>query len=182
MNSELQLIPLYSPTDKDWNEAFGLYQAAFPEKERRSVADHVRAMEDPRLSTNAIHFNGEFAGIFFFWVFDEFCYGEYLAILPQLRGHNIGSKVVEILTARDKKVVLEIEPPEDEMSIRRLGFYLRSGFIRNPQHYIHPSFCRPFEPHQLILMSYPSLLTSVEFERLMKYIKLPLLTYSEHTK
>lgn len=182
MNSELQLIPLRAQSDKDWEAACELYENAFPQKERRSIEDHLRALEDSRFSVNVIHFNGEFAGIFFFWVFAEFCYGEYLAILPQLRGHNIGSKVIDILKERYEKVVLEIDPPEDEMAIRRLGFYERAGFVKNPQLYIHPSFCRPFEPHQLILMSYPNLLTDLEFEQLMVYIKFPLLMYSEQDK
>lgn len=182
MNLELQLIPLRSESDKDWMEATRLYEEAFPRKERRSLEDHLRAMEDSRFSSNVIHYGGEFAGIFFYWVFEEFCYGEFLAISPQLRGENIGSKVISLWTKKQKKVVLEIEPPEDEMSIRRLGFYKRAGFVANPQLYIHPSFCRPFEPHQLILMSHPNLLTTSEFEQLMVYIKHPTLTYSEHDK
>jgi len=171
---------LNSPLDSDWSRAMELYQNAFPHKERRSIEDHIRALKDPRFSSNTIYFKDKFAGIFFFWTFDEFSYGEFLAIEPTMRSHNIGSQLINSWAERCGRIFLEIEPPTDEMAIRRKGFYERNGFVANPQLYVHPSFCRPFEPHQLIIMSCPTALSTQEFERMLEYIKAPVLTYSEH--
>ena len=177
---DIQFKKLSSPLDKDWSKAMKLYEESFPSKERRSIQDHIRAIADPRFYSNTIYFGDEFAGIFFFWEFSEFCYGEFLAIEPSMRSHKIGSRVINHWADKYERVFLEIEPPTEEMAIRRKGFYERNGFVANSHHHVHPAFCRPFEPHQLILMSRPSLLSDAEFEAITEYIQKPVITYSEH--
>ena len=78
------------------------------------------------------------------------------------------------------KVILEIDPPEDEISIRRLHFYERLGFTANPHEYTHPSFRRPFHPHRLVLMSRPGALSDDEARRFADFIRERVLRYSEH--
>ena len=60
--------------------------------------------------------------------------------------------------------ILEIDPPEDEISRRRRGFYERNGFVYNEYDYIHPSYLRPPQPHRLMVMSYPEAISPAEFE------------------
>ena len=75
---------------------------------------------------------------------------------------------------------MEIDPPEDEISVRRQHFYQRLGFVVNPYAYIHPSFRRPFHPHRLVLMSYPEALTYEEARGFADFIRERVLRYSEH--
>ena len=57
------------------------------------------------------------------------------------------------------KVILEIDPPEDGISRRRLGFYQRHGFVPNPQFdYIHPPYTDEGKPFPLLLMTHETLL------------------------
>ena len=77
-------------------------------------------------------------------------------------------------------VILEIDPPVDDISIRRRHFYERLGFVANPYEYIHPSFRKPFTPHQLILMSYPGPLTYDEARGFADFVRETVLGYSEH--
>ena len=89
---------------------------------------------------------------------------EHLAVEPVLRGHNYGARILHDLCRRAGRVILEIDPPEDEISRRRRGFYERNGFVYNEYDYIHPSYLRPPQPHRLMVMSYPEAISPAEFE------------------
>lgn len=81
---------------------------------------------------------------------------------------------------RSGRVILEIDPPVDDISIRRLHFYERLGFVANPYQYIHPSFRKPFTPHRLVLMSYPGAITYEEARSFADFVREAVLRYSEH--
>ncbi|MEG0498277.1 MAG: GNAT family N-acetyltransferase [Alistipes sp.] len=181
MESNIQFIPFNSPTNKGWDEAWELYQNSFPYKEIRSLEDHLQAMKDPRFAAEGIWLDDKLIGIFYYWRWrNEFYYGEHLAIIPELRNANMGSKVLTQFCAKIKGVILEIDPPIDDISKRRKVFYERLGFVANPQEYLHPSFREPFLTHQLVLMSYPALLTNDEIREFADFIREVVLRYSEH--
>ena len=137
-----------STADAGWAAAYRLYEASFPPCERRSVWD-----------------GDLFVGLVFWWLADEgYAYLEHLAVEPVLRGHNYGARILHDLCRRAGRVILEIDPPEDEISRRRRGFYERNGFVYNEYDYIHPSYLRPPQPHRLMVMSYPEAISPAEFE------------------
>lgn len=177
----LQFIPFRSRSDEGWAEARELYENSFPACERWNEADYDRAFDDPLFEADAIRRDGEFVGILFHWTCDGFHYVEHLAVSPRLRGQNMGSRALEAF-CRGKRVILEIDPPEDEISIRRLHFYERLGFVANPHNYIHPSFRKPFQHHRLVLMSRPGPLGDDEARRFADFIREHVLLYSEHER
>lgn len=63
-------------------------------------------------------------------------------------------------------------------SLRRLHFYERAGFVRNPQPYLHPSYGDPAEPHPLVLMSRPGPLGDEALRRFERFIRERVLRYS----
>lgn len=141
----------------------------------RSFVPSVRAPQPngtttPRSPTARLHaesvWDGDlFVGLVFWWLADEGCaYLEHLAVEPVLRGHNYGARILHDLCRRAGRVILEIDPPEDEISRRRRGFYERNGFVYNEYDYIHPSYLRPPQPHRLMVMSYPEAISPAEFE------------------
>ena len=160
MTQQLRFIPFKSRSDKGWAEAWALYEASFPDCERWDGGD-------------------EFIGILFHWNAGDYRYVEHLAVSPRLRGQNMGSKALAAF-CQGRRVILEIDPPEDEISVRRQHFYQRLGFVANPYAYIHPSFRRPFHPHRLVLMSYPEALTYEEARGFADFIRERVLRYSEH--
>ena len=163
MTERLQFIPFKSRADKGWDEAWALYEISFPDCERWNAAGYDRAFGDP-------HFH---------WKAGDFHYVEHLAVSPRLRGQNMGSKALAAF-AEGRRVILEIDPPEDEISVRRLHFYQRLGFVENPQEYIHPSFRKPFHAHRLLLMSRPGPLTNEEARDFADFVRERVLRYSEH--
>ena len=58
-----------------------------------------------------------------------------------------------------KTVILEIDPPKDEVSIRRKQFYERNSFIENPYFHIHPPYHKENQGHELLIMSSPIQIT-----------------------
>lgn len=181
METDIKFIPFTSPADKGWDAAWTLYENSFPYKECRSLEDHLRALEDPHFRANGIWCGEHLAGILYHWLWrDGIRYIEHLAISPELRGQNMGSQTLAAFCAATKGTILEIDPPVDEISVRRLHFYQRLGFIENPQEYLHPSFREPFETHKLVLMSYPCSLTNNEVRDFANFVRTEVLRYSEH--
>ena len=177
----LQFLPIGSRYDALWAEVWALYEASFPACERWNGDDYDRAFADPLFEAAAIRFDGAFAGLLFHWKGDGFHYVEHLAVSPRLRGQGMGSRALAAF-CEGRRVILEIDPPEDERSVRRLHFYERLGFVANPHEYIHPSFRRPFQPHRLILMSRPGPLTDAEARRFADFVREQVLRYSEHER
>ncbi|MMZ64037.1 hypothetical protein D1872_263320 [compost metagenome] len=61
-------------------------------------------------------------------------------------------------------IILEVEPPEEEMARRRIGFYERLGFCLNAFDYVQPPLRQNAEELKLLIMSYPSPLTLQQFK------------------
>lgn len=142
METDLKFRPFRSPADPGWDEAWAIYQNSFPQKEIRSLEDHLQALSDPHYTADGIWSDGRLIGILYYWTAPEYVYIEHLAISPDLRGANMGSRVLEAFCRKAGRIVLEIDPPETEIAVRRLRFYERLGFVRNDYHYVHPSFQR----------------------------------------
>ncbi len=178
MTHDLQLRPFRSPADEGWAEAMTIYREAFPRRERRDDATQAAALADPAFRAEGIWLNDKIAGLVFYWEHPEFHYIEHLALSPAMRARNIGSEVLETF-CRNRRVILEIEPPEDTLTVRRLRFYERAGFVANPHSYIHPSYGEPAEPHRLVLMSSPKALGNDEARVFADFVRERVMGYSQ---
>ena len=75
-----------------------------------------------------------------------------------------GALVTHFLQNTTQPIILEVEPPTDNTSQRRIAFYQRLGFHLNPYHYEQPSM-QPGQPAiPLYIMSYPKPLRKDTFE------------------
>ena len=171
---------LQDSQDSLYLQAMQLYQSSFPLHEQRKPDAQRAILKEPDYQFNLLMEEDHLMGELLCWETQEFIYVEHLCILPQLRGQHCGSRALELLEQRGKPVILEIDPPVDDISIRRRHFYERLGFVANPYEYIHPSFRKPFTPHQLILMSYPGPLTYDEARGFADFVRETVLGYSEH--
>ena len=70
-----------------------------------------------------------------------------------------------------KTIILEIDPPVDEKSKRRMGFYERVGFLPNSFDHIHPPYHNGIKGHELVVMSYPDKLSISEYDLFFQYLK-----------
>ncbi len=123
-------------------------------------------MRDPRYHCQIFYQDGLLLGFIFWWACGEQIYIEHLAINPALRGRNYGSRLLaEFCERAGKTVILEIDPPEDEIAIRRLRFYQGLGFCLNDYAHLHPPYHPDYEGHALRVLSYPKLLEEEAYQR-----------------
>jgi GNAT superfamily N-acetyltransferase len=118
-----------------------LYLSAFPPEVRREYNELIKQIYFENCVVNLIYVNQKIAGFIILWSFNEFVFIEHFAIESGLRGQGIGEKVLEWIRKNFNKTgILETEPPLDEISSRRVNFYLRNGFYLLERHYLQPSY------------------------------------------
>lgn len=152
-----------------YQDALALYRASFPPHEQREAAS-----QQAILGNEAYHFDllldaGEWVGEALYWDAGDFLYLEHFCIRPELRNRRYGQKALEVLCRRP--LILEIDPPVDEISIRRKGFYERCGLAANPYPHVHPPYHAGNRGHDLVLMTAPRQITSQEFDEFTRFLR-----------
>ncbi len=109
-------------------------------------------------------------GLLLYWEAEDFRYVEHFCVRPELRGRRYGAKALEVLGRDGKPVVLEIDPPVDEIARRRQGFYQRCGFAVNPYPHVHPPYRPEYPGHELVVLSSPRALTPAEYGAFACYL------------
>lgn len=150
----IQFLRLSSKEDRFFRAAMQLYEKSFPACERREMEDHLLALKDDRYHCDVIVENDKLIGIFFYWKLGWFIYGEHLAIDPKLRGKSYGTKILRAFCSKHKEMILEIEPPKDDITIRRLHFYKRLGFKLQPFNHFQVNYRKEDKNLQLKIMTY----------------------------
>lgn len=138
----IQLRRITDPGDKDLQQLMQLYEEAFPETERRNLEQLKHLVADKKeMIFNAIESEGVLAGFFVYWDFTDFYYLEYLAVYPEMRNQKIGQQLLQYVAEHLKGIrFLEVEPPVDEMTTRRVNYYRRNGYEVVDKGYYQPSY------------------------------------------
>ena len=127
----MRLDVLNKKDEKVVAKLLDLYETSFPASERRDrtkLTDMIGTNDFMRFCA-IIDNHDQLAGLFIYWDFPQFVYGEHFAIFPEMRNHGVGRDLLGHLFAiTDKPIYIEVEPAEDEMSVRRVEFYRRNGF------------------------------------------------------
>ncbi|MGN0231991.1 MAG: GNAT family N-acetyltransferase [Muribaculaceae bacterium] len=136
-----------------------LYESSFPIDERRDYENFINILNTKSniFSLEAsVTENGEIIGFISHWDFEDFIYIEHFTVDEALRGHGYGREIIESFMSRTQlPIILEVELPDCEMSIRRIKFYERLGFkLHNNVKYIQPSYGQGRKEIELKLMTY----------------------------
>lgn len=163
---------LTTSSGEAYEKAMELYRISFPVHEQRLPASQAGVM-----GTEAYHFDliydGEtWVGLLLSWETAEFFYVEHFCIRPEMRGRQYGQRALELLNGRGKRVILEIDPPVDEVSVRRKAFYERAGYRENGFSHVHPPYREGFEGHKLVVMSHSGPLSAAEYGAFRDYLDL----------
>jgi GNAT superfamily N-acetyltransferase len=167
----MKLERIFENTKKHYKAAYELYQRSFPKEERRDLDEHEKVMQHRDYRFDVILEEDRLLGIMLFWETENFIFLEHFATLEDVRGNGIGSKALELFKASGKTVILEIEPPTDTLTRRRLGFYQRNGMILNPHHHIQAKYRVNDVDLELKIMSYPKELSEREYAEFYAYMK-----------
>ena len=160
---------LKNTSDNDFHKAWKLYEDAFPLEERRSLSAQVSILKKDNYNFDVLNDGKQFIGFILWWDFETLRYVEHFATSPQQRNKGFGKLILEkFMKSNDKPILLEVELPHSTINQRRIKFYERTGFKLNPHYYEVPPIQEGHSPLQLLLMSYPSLLSAEDVERFIK--------------
>lgn len=157
--------------DPRYETARTLYRRSFPRHEQREAASQAAILAHPAYRFDLIYDGDEFVGLLLCWETDDFIYVEHFCIEPDKRGCRYGSRALELLGAEGKTVILEIDPPIDEISIRRRGFYERAHFRANPYPHVHPAYHADCKGHELVIMSAPAPINQARYDAFNDYLR-----------
>ena len=166
----MEFIRLTTPADPRFAEAMALYRQSFPLHEQREAPSQAAALAQADYRFNLIQDGDALLGLLLCWEAPAFCYVEHFCIDPGLRGQGCGAQALALLRAQGRPVILEIDPPVDGISRRRLGFYRRAGYCENPYPHVHPPYRAAYGGHPLVVLSCPAPLAPAEYARFSDYL------------
>lgn len=175
----MKWIRLRSSDEKYFNQAWAIYEQSFPVFEQRLLRDQQAAMKDEEFYFIAIVEEERVIAIVGYWIYPHFIYIEHLAVHPEVRGQKIGTKVLHELRELQKTLILEIDPPVDNISIKRLHFYENVGFKLNDYPHVHPAYRLEYKGHELKVLSYPQGISLHVFKIFRQYLNDTVMKYSE---
>lgn len=140
---------IHNTEDQLWTLFLDTYTTSFPINEQRPTDDIIRLLTDePRFSAMALLDEKEhFVGILTRWEFDTFIYIEHFALTATLRSQGYGSMALRtfITEVLPRPIILEVEPPTDTLTRRRVSFYERCGLTLYDYDYTQP----PYTPDRM---------------------------------
>lgn len=153
-----------------YHQAYDLYVSSFPEIERRDQNEHNRVMAKDNYHFDIIVESGKLLGIMLYWETESFIFLEHFATLPEVRNKGLGSKALELLKAKGKTIILEIEDPVDDLTQRRYNFYTRNGFKMTEHYHIQAKYHLGCDDLMLKIMSYPYSISREEYIAFQNYM------------
>lgn len=154
-----------------YHEALKLYQMSFPYHEQREQSSQEEILKEDEYHFCLIYDEDVFVGLVLYWEQKDFLYIEHFCILPEMRNKQYGEKTLALLAKQGKTLLLEIDPPKDDISKRRKGFYERCGFTENFFAHIHPPYHKENEGHHLVIMTCPKQISRETFDTFSLYLK-----------
>ena len=138
----------------DFKQIFKIMEKSFPLTEYRTKEEQKSLFQNEYYRILGIKEDGMLLAFAAIWCFDEFTFIEHLATLPQHRNNGLGSRILrEIFESNTHPICLEVEPPVDDLTQRRIAFYERNGMFFNSYPYIQPSISKGREPIPLFIMT-----------------------------
>lgn len=138
---------------------YQLYGDSFPDCERREWYDELSLMaSEPRFHAMQACDDGRLVGFVTYWSFDACSYIEHLAVAKSWRCKGIGGQLLERVASQGKPVLLEVEPPDDEVTRRRVDFYHRHGLVLHSGiDYLQPPYAPGLPSVPMCIMTSPEM-------------------------
>ncbi|MDO4726271.1 MAG: GNAT family N-acetyltransferase [Porphyromonadaceae bacterium] len=133
-----------------------IYENSFLADERRSFAQLVNTFATcTTVNIKVFDHDNKTVGFIIYWRFTSFVYIEHFAFDSFCRGQGNGTKALrEFVKQVDMPVILEVEPAVDNLTSRRIEFYIRLGFCLHSQPYTQPPYDETKNAVDMHLMSY----------------------------
>ena len=151
-------------TEAVQSQVWDIMDESFPSCERRSRDQFFAGLQKGHCRLELLKPEADVLGLIVYWQLQDFVFVEHLAISSICRGTGLGKEFFSaFLLRQEKPMVLEVEPPRDTTSRRRIAFYERLGFCLNSQPYRQPAYQAGGQEVDLLLMTRPSPLSDSDF-------------------
>lgn len=160
-------------TRYDFDEMFALMEESFPKDEYRTRAGQRNLFELPEYQAYAMRDeqSGSIKGFITVWDLETIVFVEHFAVDPRFRNGGLGAKIFKELSAKfDKPLCLEVELPETEMAVRRIGFYERNGFFLNRYPYKQLPLAEGQKEIPLYIMTTEKAVDEAEFQAIRELL------------
>lgn len=153
---------------QDFDEIYRIMGKSFPKDEYRSYTEQKELLSNSIYSIYVLQGDGGSVNAFIaVWEFSEFLFIEHLAVNPEFRNSGLGTQILsETAALFNKSACLEVEPPETEISRRRIEFYKRSKFFFNEYPYIQPAMSKGGKPVPLFIMTSGGTIDEEKFKQI----------------
>ena len=190
----MEWIRLTDVNNDYFKGVWAIYEQSFPIFEQRLLSDQEKAMQHEDFHFMAIVENQNVIAMMGYWDFQtakqlsptagvikgqQLQYVEHLAVHPSMRGRQIGTKVLNQLAEKGKTIILEIDPPVDNISINRLHFYEKVGFKLNDYDHVHPPYRQGYHGHDLKILSYGQTISDETFKEFNHYLKNTVMQFAQ---
>ncbi len=155
-------------SESDFDAVYSLMSKSFPKDEYRTYSGQKALLKKSEYKIYGVKADsGELQAFAAVWAVGEMAFLEHLAVDPSLRGHGMGADILcDLVHLLGKTIFLEVEPPADELTERRIGFYRRNGFFLNEYPYVQPPLSHGKQPVPLLIMTYGKAVSKREFENI----------------
>ncbi len=143
--------------NKDFDKMYEIMQQSFPTAEYRPKHRQYAILSDCNYSVNVLKESDEISAFIATWNLQNFVFAEHFAVKENLRGRRIGSEFLKTyIETLEHPLVLEVENLNDEISLRRIEFYKRLGFVLTDICYDQPNFQKYSKTIPLRIMYHPN--------------------------
>lgn len=140
---------------EDFADVWRIMEASFPRNERRTREKQEELLtKEEKYELYAAKNEDQLLAFLAVWHFEKFTFIEHFAVDKDARNGGLGASMLKELKKKTpQKIILEVEPPEDEMKKRRIAFYKRNGFSYNGYPYMQPAMNEDTKEIPLKIMS-----------------------------
>ncbi len=141
-------------TAESLQQIWALYESSFPVDERRAYDQLSLLLSNKYAKIYKFYRANELAGLVVIWEFEAFLFIEHFAVMPKMQNQGIGKNAVSHLIANfQMPILLEVEPPFDAQSERRIKFYEGLGFRMLNLEYMQPAYANNKSEVRMKLMA-----------------------------
>ena len=168
----LKIHRIKSKEDQYFAEFWDIYSTSFPHNERRVSNQQTEVFKKREYQVDIYLFDNHIVGFIAFWTTKDFIFIEHLAIATEVRSKGLGSAILKPFIEREPiPVILEIEPPINDLTRRRLKFYESLGFIRNDHLHFQPPYHPEDQPLKFEILTYPLQISADLYFQFSQYQK-----------
>ena len=156
----------------DFDAVYDIMQQSFPSDEYRPYEEQKSLFENDEYNIYVQkEDDGNIIAFIAVWDFNSFVYIEHFAVDPSHRNGGVGSSILrDIAKKYGHNLCLEVELPNSDVSVRRIGFYKRCGFYYNDYPYIQPSISKGKKEVPLKLMTYGNQIDNKSFNMIKEIL------------